>query len=131
MSPEHTEQLFTTFPHLYRGRFQYRDIGMIGGIGFNCGDGWFCLIWRLSRRLERAADEAGIDPKSDDWPEVVQVKSKFGTLRVNLRRSSPAFALLRNAALDASASICEECGRPTPEHDATRGEIRHCHFQAS
>lgn len=126
MSPDITQHLFEAFPHLYRGRFHYRDIGMIGGVGFRCGDGWFYLIWRLSRDIERVADEAGIDRQSDAWPEVIQVKSKFGTLRVNLLNSSPAIALLRNAALEASASVCEECGRSIPAYDAARGGVRHC-----
>ncbi|MEO8121150.1 MAG: hypothetical protein ABI606_17735 [Rhodoferax sp.] len=80
MNPHNTQQLFDAFPHLYRGR-QLPASESAMSWGFECGDGWFDLIWQLSKSIEDSARHEGIDPQSDEWAEATQVKNKFGSLR--------------------------------------------------
>lgn len=66
------------------------------------GDGWHPLLTRLHEQL------LTIRP---DY-EVGDVKEKFGTLRVYLDTYSPYLETLVERAEKASASICEDCGKP-------------------
>lgn len=81
-------------------------------IGFDCGNGWFDLIWTLSLQIEQAARQSELDPHSDAWPEVMQVKQKLGTLRFYLFNRTEAMTSLIDDAEEASAKTCEECGMP-------------------
>ena len=78
--------------------------------GFVHGDGWFDLLWQLCERLEpivRAAERESGRPF-----EVLQVKEKFGGLRVYMNISNDAIsALIENAELE-STQTCEVCGKP-------------------
>jgi hypothetical protein len=47
--------------------------------GFQHGDGWFNILWRLCVDLEPMAME--IEKETGERYEVVQVKQKLGTLR--------------------------------------------------
>jgi hypothetical protein len=73
------------------------------GFGFDCNDGWFYILWRLSARLEalKACAE--------------QVKEKYGTLRFYFTCPAAAYdeaeAAVDFAELE-SAYTCEVCGRP-------------------
>ena len=113
MSPENTKKLYDAFPRLYRGRVKSLEESSMAW-GFMCGDGWFPLIWALSREIERVARREGRDPVSDDWPEAMQVKEKIGSLRFHLhpRTRSPRMRTLVEAARAASEDTCEECGKP-------------------
>ncbi len=80
--------------------------------GFECGDGWFALIWKLSSDIEMEATREGIDPHGDMWPEAQQVKQKFGALRFHLNNYSEELARLIKIAAKESGTICEICGNP-------------------
>lgn len=114
MSPHHTQQLYEAFPRLYRGR-QLPASESSMSWGFECGDGWFDLIGNLSKAIEDNARSEGIDPQSDHWPEAVQVKNKFGSLRFHLRHNTEATRMLRDAALTASQGIADEPGATSPK----------------
>jgi hypothetical protein len=79
--------------------------------GFEHGDGWFDLLWRLCEDLEPlvAKLEAVGGPKF----EVLQVKEKFGGLRfyVNCRKEE-AIRQRIGAAAQESFRTCEVCGQP-------------------
>jgi hypothetical protein len=79
--------------------------------GFEHGDGWFDILWRLCEDLEPlvAEIEAAGGPKF----EVLQVKEKFGGLRfyVNCRRNE-AIRQRIGIAADKSFHTCEVCGQP-------------------
>lgn len=110
MSPENTQRLYARFPTLYRGRHRPLDVSLMS-TGFDCGDGWFNLIWHLSASIEDVATQAGIARQSDAWPEVVQVKEKFGSLRFRLRNATEPMHHLIDAAADISERTCEVCGQ--------------------
>jgi ssDNA-binding Zn-finger/Zn-ribbon topoisomerase 1 len=101
--------------------------------GFEIGDGWYHLIFDLSKNIESQARLQGIDSESNDWPVAIQVKEKFGALKFycsmgnktpqeqviekhgDLLSARPfpnneAIANLIRSAEKASTSICERCG---------------------
>ena len=80
MNEDNTQKLFKNFPRLYRGDGQEKRNAHMNW-GFECGDGWFRLLYDLSSAIEREARKLGIDPASEDWPRTRRVKEKFGTLR--------------------------------------------------
>ena len=80
--------------------------------GFDCGNGWFDLIWKLSQKIEDAARQAGLEPQSATWPQARQVKQKTGTLRFHLDRPTEAMTALIDEAMEDSEKICETCGMP-------------------
>jgi len=70
--------------------------------GFDCGDGWFDILDRLSARISE------LDPDC----EALQVKEKFGTLRFYHTSGVPAVEKAVDDAEAESAATCEECGKP-------------------
>lgn len=86
--------------------------------GFQCGGGWFDLLWRLCERLEPLVAE--FERKTGERFEVIEVKQKFGGLRFytshwpNLGRT-PAPEAIHKCIEDAraeSCDTCELCGQP-------------------
>jgi len=72
------------------------------GFGFECGDGWFDLLWNLCEKLDSVVP---------DNFEVLQVKEKFGGLRFYISGGTDAVYDLINAAEVESERICELCGK--------------------
>ena len=104
MNIENTEKLLTNYPLLYR---ELREFC------FDCGDGWFGLIWQLSAEIESASCLEGIGDNSDAWPSVGAVKQKFGDLRVQFRAPvSDNIRALVDKVRVLSVEICEYCAEP-------------------
>lgn len=108
-----SKKLLNDFPKLFRNPHETSMQRV-----FECGDGWFDLIYKLCQDIEAAARESGLSPDSPEWPLCRQVKEKMGSLRfivfavdgypgLNERISE-----LRLAALNQSLQICEYCGKP-------------------
>jgi hypothetical protein len=109
--PELEQQILTRWPDWFLSRGDVKSSLM--GFGFQHGDGWFQL---LVETLER------IEPEVELWNrelsasgarfEIVEVKQKFGELRII---GMPTNAAIFKAFLDAqqrSRTICENCGAP-------------------
>jgi hypothetical protein len=79
--------------------------------GFEHGDGWFDILWRLCEDLEPLVTE--MERAGGRQFEVLQVKEKFGGLRfyVNCRRNE-AIRQRIGIAADESFHTCEVCGEP-------------------
>lgn len=104
MTPENTSTLLTAYPLLYRNLRDQR---------FECGDGWFDLVWQVSADIEAAAQLEGILKISEAWPSVGILKQKFGTLRVQFHgRVSDATEAVATKAYEQSIVTCELCGAP-------------------
>lgn len=122
MNDENTRRLHNAFPFLYR---KVRC--------FECGDGWYQLIYELSAAIEEEARKSSIDPASESWPMARQVKEKFSTLRFYVSTDSvpglkpevvgdilsfrpvasvESIQKLVAEAEAKSANICEVCGKP-------------------
>jgi hypothetical protein len=107
MTPHLTQQLFERFDHLYRGRHLPLTQNLMS-LGFQCGDGWFDLIYTLSEQIEHYShthpEAAGV--------MAVQVKQKFGTLRFYVQPNLPEIEALISATAQQSAQTCEVTGQP-------------------
>jgi hypothetical protein len=83
-------------------------------LGFQCGDGWFGILWSLCARLDHLMEtEGGV---GSEQFEVLEVKEKFGGLRFYVNHLSEAIDAAIEAAKLESLGTCELCGR--------RGQLR-------
>jgi len=104
MKQELSDKLKTDFPGLY---------GELG-CGFECLDGWFDILYKLSGALIKAAEEHHITIGLDDENSGLyarQVKEKFGTLCYYTSYSWEETDDLIHEAESQSAHVCEKCGR--------------------
>jgi len=107
MNKELTVKLVNDFPELYKGVYKSpRESCM--AFGFECGDGWFELLYNLSEQIQLA--EGGTKVVAS------QVKEKFGTLRFYIDSGSDEVYSIIDSAEEQSAHICDVCG-----HDGTLG----------
>lgn len=109
--------LVLRYPFLYQID-EWND-ELFGRFGFECGEGWFGLLDRLSAKLT----ELFSDLPHEDWPRVVQVKEKFSTLRyyidypVELTKEFRSKIDSAVAVAEAeSAKTCEVCGNAGRRH---------------
>lgn len=99
MNPDLDARLVTAFPSLYRDRDASLMVSLMP-FGFECGDGWFDIIRRLSERLEPLGAVA------------TQVKEKYGTLRFYIFGGGDAADAAIDEAERESETTCEICGEP-------------------
>lgn len=92
--------LINKYPRLYRGVDKPIKISLMP-FGFECGDGWYRIIDKASRIISK------VDPDA----EMVQVKEKFGGLRMYLDGNNRALDIA-NIAESMSYTVCENCGKP-------------------
>jgi hypothetical protein len=105
VSPELDEVLVRAFPNLYRDRrADMRSTAMCWG--FDCGDGWFGLLWEASRVIEAEI----VKLPEDERPRASQVKEKYGTLRFYMTSETEAMYAAIQRAEERSAVECETCG---------------------
>jgi hypothetical protein len=79
-------------------------------LGFQCQDGWFALLWRLCEDLEPLAAE--LERKLGVHFEVLEVKQKFGRLRVFVNHRTDPISELIEVTEAESMRTCEVCGKP-------------------
>jgi hypothetical protein len=89
--------------------------------GFEHGDGWFDIVWRLCEELEPLVAE--VEVKTGRPFEVLQVKEKLGGLRFWTNLEVDAIANRIQAAELESLYTCEVCGQPGARR-TERGMIR-------
>ncbi len=112
MNTENTKKLIEAFPALYRG-YKKSPRESLMCFGFECGDGWFDLIWELSEKI------TAIDPNC----EANQVKEKFGGLRFYILGSKEAQDLALEYE-EKSYSVCEMCGSDVDVKTGGKGWIQ-------
>lgn len=83
MSPDKEKTIFDRWPQWFRDKGNLRVSLM--SWGFNCGDGWYEIIYPLCERLEPLV--AALDDGGEAF-QVFQVKEKFGGLRFYVEASS-------------------------------------------
>jgi hypothetical protein len=107
MKKELDDALCRDFPLLYskrRGTIYQTCMAW----GFECGDGWYDLIYRLSKKLERLIEAQ----PTDESACAAQVKEKFGTLSFYMDGATDEMYAAVNEAEAESARTCETCGAP-------------------
>lgn len=81
--------------------------------GFAVGDGWGAILDALATEIERLCAIKG-----RPLPPVLQVKEKFGLLRIYVGKNEEDIRAAITTAEERSAVTCEVCGKP--------GRRRHC-----
>lgn len=105
LHPELTENLYAAFPQLYRGRHKSKyESSMCWG--FECGDGWYQLLYDLSQELSNYLAE---HPELD--LEAVQVKSKFGVLHFHLNYHYATTEKMIDLARQRASVTCQLTGK--------------------
>lgn len=74
--------------------------------GFECGMGWFPLIYELLDKLQ------AIEDRDKRGLFLTQVKEKFGELRVYTSYDTDEIFDLIQEYCEKSRSVCEICGAP-------------------
>ena len=107
MKPELEAALFADFPDIFPGGRAVDIRENLMYFGFECGDGWHGLIYKLCRGIQAALDA---DPSIKAHFRAVQVKEKYGGLRFYVFGGTEAIEDLIDAAELESERTCEECG---------------------
>ena len=107
MTPEHDQYLCQHYPKLYGQRGGHPNSTSMCW-GFECGDGWFELIRKLSEQIENYNNAL---PPDQPPIEATQVKEKFGTLRFYTNSYPPVLDPWIQEAEETSAKTCEGCGQ--------------------
>ncbi|MDA8084072.1 MAG: hypothetical protein M0024_10490 [Nitrospiraceae bacterium] len=105
MNANNTKKLYEDFPDLFRGHTKSMQESLMC-FGFEHNDGWFQLVYELSAQIDKYSKSKGI------YPEVVQVKEKFGSLRYYVDGGDDEILKMCDAAERKSAETCENCGAP-------------------
>ncbi len=101
--------LVESFPILYGNRNKSVTQSCMGW-GFDVDDGWFLIIWELSKRLEEINNT---ELKEAEFKIVAnQVKEKFATLRFYTSYATEDAYYLIHEAEALTAITCETCGQP-------------------
>lgn len=102
MKKELQQQFYARWPSWFSGRNEPITQNLMP-FGFEHGDGWFDLEWRLCEALEQVVP---VDYK------LFQIKEKFGTLRWYDNGNTDEGDALISQAEKESALTCELCGLP-------------------
>jgi hypothetical protein len=115
MREEIEQRLIERWPTWFYTRGDVRYTAM--SRGFCNDDGWFEILWRLFGDLEPLVAE--LEATGGVPFEVLQVKEKFGGLRVHVNHTSDAIRRRIETAADESFRSCEICGQPVELRDGS------------
>lgn len=101
MNEKNTKKIFKDFPNLYIGKDKSIRESLMP-FGFECEDGWFNLIYELSKKITELDPEGKV--------EASQVKEKFGGLRFYINGAPREIHDLINKYEKSSYQTCEICG---------------------
>lgn len=96
MNSENTNHLHETYPNLYKKKTY-----------FECRDGWFHVIDKLSSKLEKIIQNSLIG----DHMCASQVKEEYGTLSFYMYLETEDATEAIKEAFEESARTCEICGK--------------------
>ena len=116
MTKEREEYLQKTFPGIYTNCGENHPYTLFG---FECDDGWFNLLVRLSQYIQsyinsnnRLAKKYPENYKEIPQVKALQVKEKFRTLRFYYSGGDEYISGLTSMAESWAANTCETCGKP-------------------
>ena len=119
MRKELEEKLVERFPSWFSVNGDVRQTVM--PFGFQCGDGWYNIVWRLCVDLEPLVTE--LEKETGEQFEAVQVKAKLGTLRFYVSHHTDAIDQRIEEAQQESSRTCEVCGQSGIQRE-TGGGVR-------
>lgn len=97
--------MILSYPELFPLGYNKEQNFGISTYGFECGDGWFMILDNLCSSIYYYCKH-----KKIDFPKVVQVKEKFGTLRFYTNGHDDTIDKLISFAEAMTTSTCEVCG---------------------
>ncbi|MFY1664385.1 hypothetical protein [Pseudomonas sp. Pseu.R1] len=100
ISDDADKKICSAYPTFFRP-------GPNGTFGFECRTGWLGLIETLCEQVAQVKL-----PQGTKGIRFVQIKEKFGTLRVYYVGGDTEVAAYVSAAEALSQKVCEECGGP-------------------
>lgn len=106
ISPEAME-IMKRFPRVF-GNGPWPVSRTLMGWGFLCGIGWYPILERLFADMDTICVEDGLEKM-----EVIQVKEKFGSLRVYVKDGNERIYRRIAEAEEEAFTICENCGGPS------------------
>ena len=119
MRKELAEKVVRRFPSWFNMNGDVRYT--LAPFGFEHGDGWHNILWRLCVELEPLVAE--LEKETGERFEVVQVKEKLGALGFYVTHHSDAIDERIAEARVESSRTCEVCGE-AGEHLETGGWVR-------
>jgi hypothetical protein len=104
MNPQLDKQLTQCFPEIFQPRYlkNHRE-APLEYWGFECGDGWYGLIYNLCKELMSVPAPA---------PVAAQVKEKYGTLRFYVDHGTDEHYNIIGHYEGLSRHTCDVCGEP-------------------
>jgi ribosomal protein L37AE/L43A len=103
MRQELTQRLYDTYPDLFVGKNETVMTNLMP-FGLECDDGWYGIIDKACAHLLRLAELEGAHPK------FMQIKSKFGGLRMYMAGATELQYIIVKYTETESHHICEACG---------------------
>lgn len=97
MKKDLEDQLKNKYPGLYDSSFT-----------FSCSDGWYNIIADASVLINQAM--VFLPTELQNQIKIVQIKEKFGTLRIYTNHTTPYINGVTDSAEMISARVCEFCG---------------------
>ena len=97
MKKELEDQLKNKYPNLYETSFS-----------FSCSDGWYNIIADTSMLINQSL--TFLPEELQNQIKMVQVKEKFGTLRIYTNHTTPYISGVIDCAELFSSRVCEFCG---------------------
>ena len=129
MNKENTTKLFAEFPILYLGK----DLPITENLmpfGFMCGDGWFNLVYNLSKKIEtHNNNQVRIYAENASLVIATEVKEKYGELRFYVGTACSEIYNMIDEVEHASRFVCENCGEPGKnewDNDLARTRCEKC-----
>ena len=101
MSPITQEQLVEKFPQVF---LKIKHV--------ECDEGWYPLLFDLFNLIEGHFHTARLSAATIEKIYAVQIKEKFGMLRIYFNETTPFIDGAIALAEYMSGRICEECGMP-------------------
>jgi hypothetical protein len=101
-------KIIKKYPNLF-GEPPYDPMKTLICFGFEVDDGWMPILEELFEKIDKVTKENNLDIT------IVQVKEKFGSLRVYWHGSDTENDDISNLIWEAekqSACTCEKCGKP-------------------
>lgn len=103
MDSHKTNNLYERFSHLYRERTApLESSGMPWG--FQCEDGWYKIIYEMSKRIEKLSTGS-----PHDCAITAVSRNEDGTLHVEARNLTPPIHDIITTATEQSRLTCEYC----------------------
>ena len=136
MTEEREKYLVENFPLIYKKEEGSNDPYSL--FGFECGDGWFRILYWLSKHIQNKIDQNNrwAEKYPDQYKKIeqvkaVQVKEKFGGLRFYYCGGDEQISAVVSFVEEISYSICETTGKFEDVGHNTKGWIKTHHAELS